>query len=836
MIAGQRRALIDDKTQNFAHQTKYSDGDVYRSMRLHELGNRPGSELRAREWLCQLSLCKQKIVKLLQKRSAIVKALDELLAFPGLWLGLKIGNIHKHLALHCDEQIVHYLEHIRDIWSKVMAGATPEALDTETVRCLQLRAPSVAADRKYIQHLFQRNRIFKRVTDPTARARLLTQVLALDTVIPSIETFHDSMKYFTIGARILRRYLVGDQEDAQCETTSLATLAWDSPTVPVIETGEGVFQPLVENERKTAFSALFLFALRHFPFLDNVPPLQDVKGEGMAAGPSETYVLHLCSRAKELGFRSAKINHALRLSPRIAPLMTDHVKSISGATAWKCGKPSIRTFRQLRSVAFLPTLDATDAEAGTTPAFILKYFMLAYFGASSYMMDVEPRDTGEPSMPAHGLPATWLGPGFDPSQYEGAGNKLQPQGLAGPRGEVRGTHSRVQKSRKAPGRRRKPHVPLPADHARGLDVGPPYRLAPRSPVFSPDHEDKLQAPLPPIQPDPAENTSSETTERAETVLPRRDVPPPTRPLATDMFQTPVDRQRKNLWKIRRRVGNGIKKSQKTSLEKQLDRTGKSKLPLSRFTFRSRTGKARPPSVEAPRHSPIFQLEDDRPRVRKLKRTQAESQEGDPWVDVRPAQGQHPGKRRRLRGPEARGVKRSISQAGEAWVTAIRAPAGPRPAKTRKSRHPPPSPQSQPAQGSDGLAATLEQEPAPRSMRHRRSLLEDPDDSPGNEAPEALVPTDGEVREGSVVDGGPLPISRQDTDAVTRPVLLENAHPSRNVRHEQGVMRRTHGRTRGIEGFAETKQDYPVGEDEDWPSDTELVQNDARRSAPASPDM
>ena len=475
MIAGQRRALIDAKTQSFAHQTKYCDGDVYRSMRLHELhqqGNRLDSELRAREWRSQLSPCKQKIVKLLLRRPAIVQALDELLAFPGLWNGLRIGNFHKHLALHCDEQILHYLDHIRDVWSKVLAGATPEALDTETVRRLQLCAPSVAADRRHIQHLFQRNRVFRRVPDAATRARLLDQVLALDTIIPSIETFHDSMKYFTIGARILRRYLLGDQKDASSETASFEGLAWQSPAVPAIETAEGLCQPLVENERETAFTSLFLFALRHFPFLDHEPPLQDVKGEAMAAGPSEMHILHLYLRARELGFRSLRIDRELSLSSRMVPLMTEHAESTSGPTTWRCGKPSIHTFRQLRSVAFLPTLDATDAKAGPTPAFVLKHFVLAYFGTSSFMMDVAPAGTDEPSMPADGLPdglpATLPKSSFDPTQYGDVGNNLQPHGLAAPQGGGRGAYLRIRKHKKT-GRRTKSRAPHLDEYAGAFD-------------------------------------------------------------------------------------------------------------------------------------------------------------------------------------------------------------------------------------------------------------------------------------------------------------------------------------------------------------------------------
>lgn len=39
----------------------------------------------------------------------------------------------------------------------------------------------------------------------------------------------------------------------------------------------------------------------------------------------------------------------------------------------------------------------------------------------------------------------------------------------------------------------------------------------------------------------------------------------------------------------------------------------------------------------------------------------------------------------------------------------------------------------------------------------------------------------------------------------------------------------------VEWFAETRSEYPVGE-EDWPSDTEVAGGTTTRSAPASPDL
>ena len=50
-----------------------------------------------------LSENKQKGLAQLFKRKRLAARLDALLDFPGLWVGLEIGNIETHLALSCDE-------------------------------------------------------------------------------------------------------------------------------------------------------------------------------------------------------------------------------------------------------------------------------------------------------------------------------------------------------------------------------------------------------------------------------------------------------------------------------------------------------------------------------------------------------------------------------------------------------------------------------------------------------------------------------------------------------------------------------------------------------------
>lgn len=205
-----RTALINVRIRDFRHQTKYSDGDIYRYIRHH---GKDGSRRANLEWRVHLSSCKERILDLLLKRTQIVQALDKLLPLPGLWPGLQMGNIHKHLALHCDEQILHYLGHIDEIWSTITSGdlMLKQHVDWNTVRHLELRAPCTQSDAIYIRTLMDRGQIFPGVKDPSVRSQLLQRILSIQTIIPSIWTFHENMKYFSIAARILRKYVIGEK-------------------------------------------------------------------------------------------------------------------------------------------------------------------------------------------------------------------------------------------------------------------------------------------------------------------------------------------------------------------------------------------------------------------------------------------------------------------------------------------------------------------------------------------------------------------------------------------------------------------------------------------------
>lgn len=179
----------------------------------------------ARMWRGKLSLCKQKALNLLLQTShgglryrGIVDALYALLQLPGMRSGLELGNVHKYLALHYPEHIERYLRHIATVWGTIL-GNRPELIpliDYPTIELLTHRVPSDPEDSHLITAMVSSHQVFFYIQDPALRDEILSNIMSLDVVIPSLATFHSNMRYFSIGARILQRFTV---DNSRFETT-----------------------------------------------------------------------------------------------------------------------------------------------------------------------------------------------------------------------------------------------------------------------------------------------------------------------------------------------------------------------------------------------------------------------------------------------------------------------------------------------------------------------------------------------------------------------------------------------------------------------------------------
>lgn len=352
--------------------------------------------------MLRLSPCKKKSFIGLIRCRHVTEAFDQLLPFTGLWGGFQLGNIHKHLALHCDEQIISYLNHIRDTWNTIVGDhpGVKGLIDLNTVRFLQFKAPFASAqDKNLIQDAIHKHEIFMFVTNPQILQELLDNILSLAVVIPSIETFHENMKYFSIGARIIHKHVAEckHRNPKERPRTMLQNLRsdWRVPVTPMVQDGHNSFSILrCALTPELAIVQLFAAALRDFPYLSLESPLQDRRTEKMVATVDSVHLDRFLLIARKLGFANSKTT--VELDCDMSPTEPAGNPEISQQVDWRGGKPSTQIFRVLQHSGFLPQLYGAQGQSTIMPLFIQYDFIRAFFGTFDLTVANNTTTTAEP--------------------------------------------------------------------------------------------------------------------------------------------------------------------------------------------------------------------------------------------------------------------------------------------------------------------------------------------------------------------------------------------------------------------------------------------------------
>ncbi|KAI1861532.1 hypothetical protein JX265_009499 [Neoarthrinium moseri] len=367
-----RDFLIMRESEECSHEESYSDGAVARKVRQH-LSD--GNFEQVRKWFLCLSLSKRKSLSYLLRR---------------LWDGLELGNIHKHLALHCDEQFVNFLGHIYRTWTCIFDGLLHYRglLDVETVKRLQFLAPSHSTnDEKLVRTWMDQGILFTGITDRTSRQRLLRNILLLRVVIPSIKTLHENMKFFSIGVKILRRYAeVNKRTNDKTRNSLMQNMCadWTQPVEAMIQASEGSYVTVTSPlTAELSFVHMFMSAIREFPRLSDESPLLDRRcrqGERITAFPTQLQLSDFCRDAKAVGFKNEKLEQPVQIP------WTSESASISPEIClppeWRGGKPFTHTFRELQRNLFLPIMSVThETSAFPRPLFVASDLIRAFFGA-----------------------------------------------------------------------------------------------------------------------------------------------------------------------------------------------------------------------------------------------------------------------------------------------------------------------------------------------------------------------------------------------------------------------------------------------------------------------
>ena len=145
-----------------------------------------------------LSKSKSRDLKQLLKHRGFTAAFDRLLVIPALWTDIQLGMLHLFLTLHCDEELLSYLDMIYHYWFNVCEGRFPllKLIDSSTCRRLQSRAPVVSpVDRAFIEAGMENKSLFPLILGKKDRGAIMKQLIATTTpshlLIPTLYTLFE---------------------------------------------------------------------------------------------------------------------------------------------------------------------------------------------------------------------------------------------------------------------------------------------------------------------------------------------------------------------------------------------------------------------------------------------------------------------------------------------------------------------------------------------------------------------------------------------------------------------------------------------------------------------
>lgn len=385
-----------------AKPEKIRDGVVFRNVRFYMAKPDPTRIAVAQAWMNTLSGPKKHALALMIGRPTIMAALDGMLPFPGHWNGMMLGNWAKHLAAHIDPAVANYWEHMKTTWAKIMLNdeSMYHLVTANDVTRLQHRAPAwSSSDRHYVQNAFAAHQLFPLVHEAAKREKILHNILELQCVIPSIQTFHENMRYITIGAKILEKLIQMPQKKRAKDTVDRGSITlydnlirhWATPSNVVQIADARYAERFGPPEPYVAFLVLFIAALRNFPHLSSERALLGNEKEENREQPQiREHTRLLCNVARELGFDNKKVERGCSIgcgqvetNPAYRPPL--------GWGDWRAGTPSIVALKLLAKQSFFPHIYAGPPPKcnNVGPFHIFSDLMRAFFPYSGSISTIE---------------------------------------------------------------------------------------------------------------------------------------------------------------------------------------------------------------------------------------------------------------------------------------------------------------------------------------------------------------------------------------------------------------------------------------------------------------
>ncbi len=120
-----------------------------------------------------------------------------------------------YICSQFEQEVLHYLEHIKEVWHKLLRGdkTALQKVDQVTVKALELKAPRYSKrDAQVVQGQLLSGQIFSAFSQQEREA-IWSELRSIDCLIPSLFTFFEDLKYLSACADCLKQLVKLSRRD-----------------------------------------------------------------------------------------------------------------------------------------------------------------------------------------------------------------------------------------------------------------------------------------------------------------------------------------------------------------------------------------------------------------------------------------------------------------------------------------------------------------------------------------------------------------------------------------------------------------------------------------------
>jgi hypothetical protein len=293
-----------------------------------------------------------------------------------------------------------YLDHVANAWKRILrCGDTMlpfSAVDTITVQSLELLAPKHSEiDKSLVINLMERGDIFSSQNDRGIRKILVENICDFPSVIPSLWTFFETLKYLEPLCEALRQ-LLGKQMKRTIRSSLTGLFFAPSKNMVQLNETEDVEIKVELSQQEAmmvAYTELWAFCTRHSDGLTASTPRKEIGGlKPHVKGPNPVAWQHLAKLAVSRGFQiihaqslvakeeqyhlQLALDYLRKAKPMCPNFSSDHIQRVLAAVRSdkspktheptpelrrlsvdrRSGRPFERDFTREKEMMFLPQL------------------------------------------------------------------------------------------------------------------------------------------------------------------------------------------------------------------------------------------------------------------------------------------------------------------------------------------------------------------------------------------------------------------------------------------------------------------------------------------------